>query len=152
MSTLQDAIQGVALSVLPVIGVWAASQAKRWMARREYVDSDAMIKTRVKSLVASKQRSVEQLMDPACPGVWDQTNQIRVKREVIEETRALEPLACMVVRDALDGDDRKLDMLIGAYVEQYVRELRVQEAGGIVLPKPSESKVPSAVKPLMEDA
>jgi hypothetical protein len=41
-------------------------------------------------------------------------------------------------------------MLIGAYVEQYVRELRVQEAGGIVLPKPGESKVPSAVKPLVE--
>ena len=100
---------------------------RRLLAQRLYVAQTRVLERRARAVVAETQGSVDALKDPARPGVWSEMMAARVRAEAINRVRALEPLACQTVLDALDGDAQKLDGLIGTYVEESVRTMRQWE-------------------------
>ena len=62
--------------------------------------------------------------NPSRPGEWSAELAADTRRTAVARVRRLEPLACRVVLDALDGDSTALDELIGTHVEEAVRALR----------------------------
>ncbi len=155
---LRDTITSIAVAAGPLLLAWIGAMVRRYIAQRLYVAQTRVLERRARAVVAETQGSVDDLKNPARPGVWSEMMAARVRAEAINRVRALEPLACQTVLEALDGDAQKLDGLIGTYVEESVRDLRKWDAAPTVdartalstlaneraLPRPA---VPTAVHP-----
>ncbi len=82
------------------------------------------IARRSKAVAADLQRLVDDAKNPERPGDWSPELAADTRAAAVRRVRRLEPLACRVVLDALDGDAAALDELIGTHVEEAVRALR----------------------------
>lgn len=125
---LRDTITSLAVAAGPLLLAWIGAMVRRYIAQRLYVAQTRVLERRARAVVAETQGSVDDLKNPARPGVWSEMMAARVRAEAINRVRALEPLACQTVLEALDGDAQKLDGLIGTYVEESVRDIRKWEA------------------------
>lgn len=124
---LRDTITSLAVAAGPLLLAWIGAMVRRLLAQRLYVAQTRVLERRARAVVAETQGSVDDLKNPARPGVWSEMMAARVRAEAINRVRALEPLACQTVLEALDGDDAKLSALIGTYVEESVRTMRQWE-------------------------
>ena len=150
---IRDTITSLAVAAGPLLLAWIGAMVRRLLAQRLYVAQTRVIERRARAVVAESQVAVDALKDPAKPGEWSTLMAARVRAEAIARVRALEPLACQTVLEALDGDDAKLSALIGTYVEESVRTMRQWEtaptaptstlAGERALPRP-EAPAPIA--------
>jgi len=150
---LRDTITSLAVAAGPLLLAWIGAMVRRLLAQRLYVAQTRVLERRARAVVAETQGSVDALKDPTKPGVWSEMMAARVRAEAINRVRALEPLACQTVLEALDGDDAKLSALIGTYVEESVRTMRQWEetqpavaalANERALPRP---EVPAPIAP-----
>ena len=153
---LKDTLTSLAVTAVPILLAWIGALVRRLLAQRLYVAQTRVIERRARAVTAESQGSVDALKDPARPGEWSAVMAARVRAEAIARVRALEPLACQTVLEALDGDDAKLSALIGTYVEESVRAMRQWEAAPVVdahasalaseraLPRP---EVPAPINP-----
>lgn len=155
---IRDTITSLAIAAGPLLLAWIGALVRRYIAQRLYVAQTRVLERRARAVVAESQGSVDALKDPSKPGEWSQVMAARVRAEAINRVRALEPLACQTVLEALDGDDAKLSALIGTYVEESVRSMRQWETAPTVdartalstlaneraLPRPA---VPTAIHP-----
>lgn len=124
-------INALAATMGTALLAWFTVTARRLLAQRFYVAQSAVIERRTRAVVAETQGDVDTLKDPTKPGVWTAAMAASVRAEAIRRVRALEPLACQTVLNALGADaeaDAKLNTLIGTYVEEAVRSMRVFEA------------------------
>lgn len=154
--TLMQIVTTLAATAGTALLGWFALTARRLLAQRLYVAQTRVLERRARAVTAESQGSVDALKDPARPGEWTPVMAARVRAEAINRVRALEPLACQTVLEALDGDDAKLSALIGTYVEESVRAMRQWEAAPVVdahasalaneraLPRP---EVPAPINP-----
>ncbi len=124
---IRDTITSLAVAAGPLLLAWIGAMVRRLLAQRLYVAQTRVIERRARAVVAESQVAVDALKDPAKPGEWSTLMAARVRAEAINRVRALEPLACQTVLEALDGDDAKLSALIGTYVEESVRTMRQWE-------------------------
>jgi len=124
---IRDTITSLAVAAGPLLLAWIGAMVRRYIAQRLYVAQTRVLERRARAVVAESQGSVDALKDPTKPGVWSEMMAARVRAEAINRVRALEPLACQTVLEALDGDAQKLDGLIGTYVEESVRTMRQWE-------------------------
>jgi hypothetical protein len=124
---LRDTITSLAVAAGPLLLAWIGAMVRRLLAQRLYVAQTRVLERRARAVVAETQGSVDALKNPARPGVWSPAMAASVRAEAIRRVRALEPLACQTVLEALDGDDAKLSALIGTYVEESVRTMRQWE-------------------------
>lgn len=124
---IRDTITSLAVAAGPLLLAWIGAMVRRLLAQRLYVAQTRVIERRARAVVAESQVAVDALKDPAKPGEWSTLMAARVRAEAIARVRALEPLACQTVLEALDGDDAKLSALIGTYVEESVRTMRQWE-------------------------
>ena len=153
---LKDTLTSLAVTAVPLLLAWIGAIARRLLAQRLYVAQTRVLERRARAVTAESQGSVDDLKDPARPGEWSTVMAARTRAEAINRVRALEPLACQTVLEALDGDAQKLDGLIGTYVEESVRAMRQWETAPVVdahasalaneraLPRP---EVPAPINP-----
>lgn len=124
MNPILSALAPVVVAALPVIAAWVANEAKKYLAVRTYAANVAVLATRAKAVAADLQRRVDDVKNPDTPGKWSSDAGAAVRADAILRVRRLEPLAVKSVLAALDGDEAKLDDLIGTHVEEAVRALR----------------------------
>ena len=124
---MKETITAAIIAALPLVLAWVGATARRYFATRTYAQQVETIARRARAVVADQQRDVDALKDPAAPGAWDRTTAAAVRAEAVRRVRAMEPLACATVLDALDGDTARLDALIGTHVEEAVRAMRQWE-------------------------
>lgn len=107
---------------------WVARSLTRYLARRTYnLDCEALRAT-ARSVVADLEVAVEAAKDPLRDGVWSIDLAGTTRLKAIERLRILSPLAVKNVLTSLDGDASALDALLGAYVEEALRDLRANRA------------------------
>ena len=134
--TLTQIVTTLAATAGTALLGWFALTARRLLAQRFYVAQVTVLERRARAVAAESQGSVDALKDPARPGEWTPVMAARVRAEAINRVRALEPLACQTVLEALDGDAQKLDALIGTYIEETVRTMRLWD-----VPAPVDARV-----------
>lgn len=121
---MRDQLIALAVTSLPLLAAYVAALVRRLVAQRLYAAHVEQIRVRARAVVADEQRDVDTLKDPARPGAWGDVEAVRARSAAVARVRRLEPLACRVVLDALDGDRAALDDLVGTHVEEAVREMR----------------------------
>lgn len=124
MSTMRDQIITAAIAALPLVAAWVGTLVRRLLAQRLYASNVETIARRSKAVAADLQRLVDDAKNPERPGDWSPELAADTRAAAVRRVRRLEPLACRVVLDALDGDAAALDELIGTHVEEAVRALR----------------------------
>lgn len=122
---MRDQLLTALVASLPLFGAWVATQLRRYLAQRLYAAHVLSIQVRARAVAADLQREVDAAKDPTRPGAWTQELAAETRAAAVRRVRRLEPLACRVVLDALDGDDAALNDLIGTHVEEGVRALRL---------------------------
>lgn len=121
---MRDQLVTTLFATLPLVGAWLAVQLRRYLAQRLYAAHVASIQVRARAVAADLEREVEQAKDPARPGAWTAELAAETRAAAVRRVKRLEPLACRVILDALDGDTGALDDLVGTHVEEGVRALR----------------------------
>lgn len=121
---MRDQLITAAIAALPLVAAWVAATARRLLAQRLYASNVETIARRSKAVAADLQRLVDDAKNPERPGDWSPELAADTRAAAVRRVRRLEPLACRVVLDALDGDAEALDELIGTHVEEAVRALR----------------------------
>lgn len=128
--TILQILQALAATAGTALLAWFTVTARRLLAQRFYVAQSGVLERRTRAVVAETQGDVDTLKDPTKPGVWSPAMAASVRAEAVRRVRALEPLACETVLNALGADasaDAKLNTLIGTYVEEAVRSMRQWE-------------------------
>ena len=124
MSTMRDQIITAAIAALPLVAAWVGALVRRLLAQRLYAANVETIARRARAVASDLQRLVDDAKDASKPGDWSPELAADTRAAAVRRVRRLEPLACRVVLDALDGDAAALDELIGTHVEEAVRALR----------------------------
>ena len=113
------------IGLLPLLGAWLAVMIRKLISHRLYASSVGSLRVRARAVSADAQRVVDAAKAPGEPGEWSKDVAAGVRADAVRRVKRLEPLACKVVLEALDGDTSALDELIGTHVEEAVREMRV---------------------------
>lgn len=121
---MRDQIIAAAITTLPIVAAWVGATARRLFAQRLYAANVETIARRARAVAADLQRLVDDAKNPERPGEWSPELAAETRGAAVRRVRRLEPLACRVVLDALDGDATALDDLIGTHVEEAVRAIR----------------------------
>lgn len=132
--TTHEAITSAAVAALPLVVAWVGAAARRLLAQRLYASHVQTIALRARAVASDLQRTVDDAKHPERPGEWTPALAENVRAEAVRRVRALEPLACQVVAEALGGDRLALDDLIGTHVEEAVRAMRAASPAMIAAP------------------
>lgn len=131
---MRNQIITAALAALPLVAAWVGALVRRLLAQRLYAANVETIARRARAVAADLQRLVDDAKNPERPGEWSPVVAENVRAEAVRRVRALEPLACQVVAEALGGDRLALDDLIGTHVEEAVRAMRAASPAMIAAP------------------
>lgn len=137
-----------ALSLLAIGGGWLVRALTRYLARRTYALDTATLRSTSRAVVSELEVEVEDAKNPVRPGLWTPELGASTRLRAIQRVRALCPLAVKTVLASLDNDMDALDSLIGAYVEEALRDLRSKRTTAAVdvltIPQAEVVKEPEA--------
>lgn len=134
--TAREQILAALLAAAPALIAWVGTAARRYLAQRTYASHVETIRVRARAVAADLQRTVDDAKHPERAGEWTPALAVTVRADAVSRVRRLEPLACRVVLDALDGDVMALDDLIGTHVEEAVRAMRAASLAPSATPAP----------------
>lgn len=132
--SVREQIVTAAIAAMPLVVAWIGAAVRGLLAQRLYASHVETIARRARAVASDLQRTVDDAKHPERPGEWTPALAENVRAEAVRRVRALEPLACQVVAEALGGDRLALDDLIGTHVEEAVRAMRAASPAMIAAP------------------